>query len=43
MYVGYVDDILILADTNIEEIKKLQETFQNNFVLKFINELNIID
>ena len=34
MYAGYVKDILIPAD-NIEEIKKFQEIFQNNTVLKF--------
>ena len=40
IYVCYVDDILILAD-NIEEIKKLRQTFQNNSVLKFTYELNV--
>ena len=40
IYVRYVDDILILSD-NIEEIKKSQQTFQNNSVLKFTYELNM--
>ena len=39
VYVRYIDVILILAD-NIEEIKKLQEIFQNNSVCKFTYELN---
>ena len=42
IYVCYVDDILIQAD-NIEEIRKLQESFQTNSVLKFNYELNIND
>ena len=36
------DDILILED-NIDVIKNLPETFQNNFVLKFTYELNVND
>ena len=39
LYLRYVDDILI-ATKDINEIQELQQTFQNNLVLKFKYELN---
>ena len=40
IYARYIDDIFILAN-NQQEIRNLQESFQNNSVLQFTYEINI--
>ena len=40
IYLRYADDILILNDST-HEINTIQETFQNNSVLNFLQEINI--
>ena len=39
LYLRYVDDILIFTE-NIDELKKLQQSFQDNSALKFTYEIN---
>ena len=40
IYLRYADDILLLTNSTYE-IKKIQETFQNNSVPNFAQEINI--
>ena len=39
-YLRYVDNILLLTNST-DEINKIQETFQNNTILNFTQEINI--
>ena len=39
IYLKYADNIL-LPDNNTDEINRMQETFQNNSVLNFTQEIN---
>ena len=40
IYLRYADDILLLTNST-DEINTIQETFQNNSVLNFTQEINI--
>ena len=40
IYLNYADDILLLTNSTYE-INTIQETFQNNSVLNFTQEINI--
>ena len=42
IYTRYADDILFLTNSTYE-ISTIQETFQNNSVFKFTQEINIIN